>query len=438
MAYTPRPVGADEADRLDALLALNILDTAPEPEFDTITRLVASVFDVPMALISLVDANRQWFKSSVGLEATETPCDISFCGHAIASDELMVVPDATKDFRFRQNPLVLGPPNVRFYAGAPLKLASGHRIGTLCIIDTRARAPMSAREQEIRATAPDEPIVLLADSTELMQVLMNLAINARDAVEGQPDGCVELRVGCWAPGDAAPEPQVGRLPAGPAACIELSDNGCGIPADVLGRIFQPFYSSKGNRGTGLGLSVVAGIIEAAGGGISVASTVGKGTRFTILWPLDPPLDPPVDPPVDAPVRLAGASSQPGCRLAGRTVLVVDDNLSIVELLRGLLEQMGAEVGPCGCAADVLAALGSDPQAWDLLVTDFDMPDMDGAALAAAARLLKPDLPILLCTGAPGPHLERHRHQPLFDAIIGKPPTAESVLAGAEAALAARA
>jgi CheY-like chemotaxis protein len=129
--------------------------------------------------------------------------------------------------------------------------------------------------------------------------------------------------------------------------------------------------------------------------------------------------------------------QPG-QLVGRTILVVDDNRSIVELLTQLLEQAGAEVGPCLCTEDVLQAIRSDPDAWDLLVTDFDMPDMDGGQLARAARALKPDLPVLLCTGAPGPHLERHRHQPLFDAIIGKPATPASVTAGALTALAARA
>jgi PAS domain S-box-containing protein len=809
IADTPRPVGADELARLDALFALNILDTDPEPEFDTITRLAATCFDVPIAVISLVSADRQWFKSCVGLDARETPRDVSFCSHAITSDDLMVVPDARRDPRFCRNPLVIGPPYARFYAGAPLKLASGHRIGTLCLIDSTLRAPLDARQremltllarqvvdlidvrdlrrkqliskmisdtsldafvctdsdnriiywnraaevmfgwtarealgrslemiipqrhreghlngmrrvlggaetrlvgkttevpachrdgrefvvelslgmwnsdaqgvqvgfasiirdvserktleaerdatrnllaeqmaaieassdgiaitdaegnfifvnrshaaifgigdpaqligrhwrcvyapgedarlyrlvrrqlevgvpfsgrivarryggemieqdismaprpsggvvcvtrdvgsrlqderemtrlreqllaaqrqeaigqiasgiahdfnnviaaisgsaglilagadpiarqhaervqraaisasslvqkmlslgarksdraeldlarqitsvielvrtsmpagQDIRFTPPDTPILMVADSTELMQVLMNLAINARDALEATPNGCIDLQVECWNPGDPAPQPLVGSLPASPAARFDLADNGCGMSPDLLARIFQPFFSSKGSRGTGLGLSVVAGIVEAAGGGISVKSTPGEGSCFTIFWPLHPPAK------SDASEPDVGLL-QPG-QLVGRAVLVVDDNGSIVELLTQLLEQAGAEVGPCLCAGDVLQAIRSDPDAWDLLVTDFDMPDMDGRQLARAARALKPDLPVLLCTGAPGPHLERHRHQPLFDAIIGKPATPDSVTAGALAALAARA
>jgi PAS domain S-box-containing protein len=294
------------------------------------------------------------------------------------------------------------------------------------------RASMPAG-QDIGFTPPEAPILMVADSTELMQVLMNLAINARDALEAMPDGRIDLQVECWNPGDPAPQPQVGALPTGPAARIDLADNGCGMSQDLLARIFQPFFSSKGNRGTGLGLSVVAGIVEAAGGGICVRSTPGEGTYFTIFWPLNPPAKADASEPAEPALGLL----QPG-QLVGRTILVVDDNRSIVELLTQLLEQAGAEVGPCLCTEDVLQAIRSDPDAWDLLVTDFDMPDMDGGQLARAARALKPDLPVLLCTGAPGPHLERHRHQPLFDAIIGKPATPASVTAGALTALAARA
>lgn len=808
MAYTPRPVDADEPARVSALLALNILDTDPEVEFDTVTRLAAISYDVPIALVSLVSDSRQWFKSRVGLDALQTPCDISFCGHAIASDDLMIIPDAHEDPRFRSNPLVLGPPHVRFYAGAPLKLASGHRVGTLCIIDTVPRPSLDARQkeiltllarqivdllevrelrrkqqiselisttssdafvatdsrsniiywnrgaermfgwaasealgrgldtivperhrtghdagmhrvvsggetrlvgkttevparhrdgreftvelslgmwnsaanglpagfasvirdvterkkleaerdatrnllaeqmeaieassdgisitdadgrfifvnhshaamfglgdpahllgrhwsclyapgedarlyrqvfpklenggrfsgrlvarrhdgatieqdvsmsprpsggvvcvtrdvsarlkderemarlreqlliaqrqeaigqiasgiahdfnnviaaiagsaaliiagddpvarqhaervqraatsaaslvqkmlslgarqshrselelgrqvssvielvrtsmpanQEIHFTPADTPIFLVADSTELMQVLMNLAINARDALEGMPDGRIDLSVARWRPGDDTPALQVGVVPAGPAARIDLVDNGCGMPADVLTRIFQPYFSSKGSRGTGLGLSVVAGIVEAVGGGLSVRSEPGQGSSFTIFWPLEPPAE------VKEP---QGGRLAPAGPLVGKTILVVDDSRSVVELLRLMLEKAGAEVGTCLSPHDALDTLRSDPLAWDVMVTDFDMPDMDGGQLTAAARTLRPDIPVLLCTGAPGQHLERHRRQPLFDAIIGKPATEQSLTAGICAAFAARA
>jgi len=129
----------DEVTRLKTLRALNILDTLPEERFDRLTRLAIRLFGVPIALVSLVDADRQWFKSSVGLGVDETPRDISFCGHTILGNDMFIIPDATKDKRFADNPLVLNDPNIRFYAGYPLKSQNGSKLGTLCIIDKKAR-----------------------------------------------------------------------------------------------------------------------------------------------------------------------------------------------------------------------------------------------------------------------------------------------------------
>ncbi len=126
---------ANEAARLHALRSLNILDTPAEERFDRYTRLAQHILQTPIVLISLIDDKRQWFKSRQGLDATETPRDISFCGHAILGDELFCVQDAASDPRFADNPLVTGAPDIRFYAGAPLALDGGERIGTLCAID---------------------------------------------------------------------------------------------------------------------------------------------------------------------------------------------------------------------------------------------------------------------------------------------------------------
>jgi diguanylate cyclase (GGDEF)-like protein len=130
---------ADEATRIDTLRALNILDTAPEERFDRLTRLARRLFGVPIALVSLVDEQRQWFKSSQGLQAPETPRDISFCGHAILGEDVFMVPNAALDVRFHDNPLVVDNPNIRFYAGCPLKVANGSKLGTLCLIDREPR-----------------------------------------------------------------------------------------------------------------------------------------------------------------------------------------------------------------------------------------------------------------------------------------------------------
>ena len=129
----------DEQARLHALRALNVLDTPQEERFDRLTRLAIRMFGVPIALVSLVDENRQWFKSCVGLSASETSRDISFCGHAILGDDVFLIPNATEDIRFADNPLVTNDPHIRFYAGCPLIAPNGFKLGTLCIIDTSPR-----------------------------------------------------------------------------------------------------------------------------------------------------------------------------------------------------------------------------------------------------------------------------------------------------------
>jgi GAF domain-containing protein len=136
----PAPTPPNEAERLAALYALLLLDTPPEKRFDKIVEFAAEEFEVPIALISLLDTDRQWFKAAIGLGDTcQTGRDISFCGHAIMRADIMVVEDALQDQRFHDNPLVTGAPHIRFYAGAPLILQNGLALGTLCIIDTKPR-----------------------------------------------------------------------------------------------------------------------------------------------------------------------------------------------------------------------------------------------------------------------------------------------------------
>lgn len=129
----------NEETRIHSLRTLNILDTQEEERFDRLARLAKHMFNVPIALVSLVDEERQWFKSCFGLEARETPRDISFCGHAILGDDLFIIPNAINDARFSDNPLVIDEPKIRFYAGCPLKNLDGSKLGTLCIIDTNSR-----------------------------------------------------------------------------------------------------------------------------------------------------------------------------------------------------------------------------------------------------------------------------------------------------------
>ena len=141
------PVPLDETVRLLSLHSLRIMDSAPEERFDRVTRMAKRLFDVDICLVSLVDSDRQWFKSKQGLDACQTPREVSFCGHAILQEQAFVVEDAHVDERFADNPLVTGNPSVRFYAGYPVHAPDGRRIGTLCLIDKEPRS-FSADEQQ--------------------------------------------------------------------------------------------------------------------------------------------------------------------------------------------------------------------------------------------------------------------------------------------------
>lgn len=147
----PRP--KNEKQRLKVLWEYAVLDTVPEEVFDDLTELAARICEAPIALITLVDENRQWFKSKVGVTLNETSRDISFCAHAINQPDLFIVPDATRDERFSQNPLVTTSPKVRFYAGAPLITPDGYALGSLCVIDTVPRELRPDQKQGLRILA---------------------------------------------------------------------------------------------------------------------------------------------------------------------------------------------------------------------------------------------------------------------------------------------
>lgn len=137
----------DEEERLEALARYDLLDTPPEPQYDALVEAAATRFDAPISTISLIDARRQWFKARIGLDIGEGPIAESFCAKAVEQDDLLVVPDATRDDRFRDYPNVTGGPRIRFYAGAPLRMRDGARIGTICVVDVEPREDLDAEER---------------------------------------------------------------------------------------------------------------------------------------------------------------------------------------------------------------------------------------------------------------------------------------------------
>jgi len=178
------PSNEKENARLQALRSYGILDTDPEKGFDDLTTLASHICETPVALISLIDENRQWFKSHVGVGITETPREVSFCAVAIQQPDLFIVPDATKDPRFSSNPFVVSDPKIRFYAGAPFTSSDGHPLGTLCVVDMVPRQLTPSQQSALLALSRQ-----VQAQFELRKNLLELraALAERDKAEAERD-----------------------------------------------------------------------------------------------------------------------------------------------------------------------------------------------------------------------------------------------------------
>jgi len=172
----------NEARRLKVLWQYDVLDTVPEEVFDDLTELAARICEAPIALISLIDEDRQWFKAKVGVTLNETSRDISFCSHAIKQHDLFIIPDATQDERFANNPLVISDPKIRFYAGAPLITPDGYALGTLCVIDKVPRDLRPEQKQALRVLARH---VMMQLEVRRHAKELNEANKAKDATSGE-------------------------------------------------------------------------------------------------------------------------------------------------------------------------------------------------------------------------------------------------------------
>jgi signal transduction histidine kinase len=168
----PADIPENEIERLKVLRTYNLLDTLPDEDYDAITKIAAAICNTPIALISIIDENRQWFKSRHGLETTETARDFAFCSHSILNpDELLIINDARKDDRFHDNPLTVGDPNVVFYAGAPLNSLEGHSLGTLCVIDNEPKDLNENQKESLKLLS--RQVTLLFELRKKNQELLN-------------------------------------------------------------------------------------------------------------------------------------------------------------------------------------------------------------------------------------------------------------------------
>ncbi|MCY6379629.1 PAS domain-containing protein [Hoeflea prorocentri] len=219
----------------------------------------------------------------------------------------------------------------------------------------------------------------------LSQVLINLCMNGRDAI-GAESGQIELNAS-QVKGSDVPPVTVGQIDEnGRYACLAVRDTGAGMDAETADSIFKPYFTTKGRMGTGLGLAIVAMQVQSVGGAIDVASAPGRGTTVSVYWPL-------------ASLRrdAADTAHQELFDLSDMTVIVVDDDPDVAHVISRYLEANGAEVATCQDPRDALTAITEDPESWSALITDYDMPAMNGGELAARVRDVAPDLPIIVVT-----------------------------------------
>lgn len=269
---------------------------------------------------------------------------------------------------------------------------------------------------------PDDAVEAMADPTDVLQVLLNLAINARDALE-ETAGTISIGIDAPDYPENVTEMSIGWLdPSRRYARLTVADNGPGMPPDVASRVLTPYFSTKGDQGTGLGLAVVSSVIEDIGGAMLMTTETGRGTSFDVYWPVDA---------VEVDQSSAPPQKDTTGRLDGKMVFVVDDQLEVLEVITAYLEAAGAEVAASTDPADIVEVLKEDPDCCDLLVTDYDMPTMSGAQLAEAVKAIAPKLPILLVTALAG---EARRSSTLFTNVMAKPIDRESLVKQAELAV----
>jgi len=290
------PLPADEPHRLAALKRYDILDTEPEVAYDEIAVLASQICGTPIAMVCLVDADRQWFKAKVGVSHQGGPRDTSFCAHTILGTQLLVVPDTFADERFADNPLVTSDPCIRFYAGAPLVTPDGAALGTLCTIDHVPHETGGMPLRSARVGLDDllaEVVSLFAATTAQKAIGISLTPDPAAVVEADP----------WMLHSTVQNLLSNAIkftPAGGSVHLStrvrdhdveltVADTGIGMSAEQLDKLFhiETWFTTPGTAGetgSGLGLLLCRQLVEKNQGTLTVASQPGRGTTFVLSLP----------------------------------------------------------------------------------------------------------------------------------------------------------
>ena len=247
---------------------------------------------------------------------------------------------------------------------------------------------------EIKQQIPEEEVYVLADQSQMHQVLMNLCTNAAQAMEEK--GVLEVGLETVTlPGESPSLPA--NLAPGLYQVLWVSDDGQGMDARTMARVFDPFFTTKQpGAGTGMGLSVVHGIVQAHGGTVTVESHFGLGTTFRVYIPT-----------IEKEPETSGADKEP-MSTGGESIMLVDDEEALLDIGRQVLERLGYRVTTQASSQEALELFRRDPQAFDLVITDYTMPHLTGTALAQQMLALRPELPIILCTGYSSDHVTGRR------------------------------
>ena len=257
-------------------------------------------------------------------------------------------------------------------------------------------------------SGPDEQVTLKGDVGDLSQVIVNLALNARDAIAPHV-GTITLSADRIRDRSTATIQEGELLSSEHYVRIDVSDTGSGISADNLDRIFQPYVSTKGHKGTGLGLAMVSIQTQNVGGAVGNRSSEGEGTTVSIFWPI-----------ASAGTRADTDVSSSAHDLSGQTIIVVDDDGDVATVAANYLEAQGAEVAISIDPQDALEAVRDDPDAWSAVITDYDMPQMTGGDLAEKVREASPTMPIILVTALARRLSDPRINDGTIDAVLPKP------------------